>query len=76
MMQLLALIGATNLVLSSAVVLVLPIVLAARVAVAWLWLYAAYVGVILLFLALILTHKPIGKDSKDGNGDGGKEERA
>ena len=76
MMQLLALIGATNLVLSSAVVLVLPIVLAARVAVAWLWLYAAYVGVILFFLVLILTHKPIGKNSKDGNGDDGKEARA
>ena len=75
MMQLLALIGATNLVLSSAVVLVLPIVLAARVAVAWLWLYAAYVGVILFFLVLILAHKPINKDSKDGNEDDGKEAR-
>lgn len=70
-MEFLAVLGAINLMLASAIVVVLPIVLAIYVAPGWLWLYALYFLLIAVFASLIAGSKTNGdSDSTRGPGDG------
>ena len=57
-----ALLGLFSLVLCSAVTLVLPVCLAVWVAHEWLWLYAVYAAILVLFVGLVGSVIPKGKD--------------
>lgn len=53
-----ALLGLFSLVLCSAVIIALPMCLAVWVAHDWLWLYAGYAAIIILFLFMVSIVKP------------------
>lgn len=64
MMEILAVFGAINLMLASAIVIVLPIALAIWITPAWLWLYAVYFALVIIFASIIVGANA---DEKMGN---------
>ena len=77
-MMLFAIIGVVNLILATAIVTVLPFALAIWIAPGWLWMYAAYAVLILIFALIANAFKQAQADAEKDEGEathseGGKE---
>ena len=68
-MILFAMIGVVNLILASAIVTVLPFALAIWIAPGWLWLYAVYAVLILIFALIANAFKQTEADEAEGRGE-------
>lgn len=74
-MMLFAIIGVVNLILATAIVTVLPFALAIWIAPGWLWMYAAYAVLILIFALIANAFKQAQADAEKDEGEATQGER-